>query len=216
MIYKKVGSKLDINKKDFFNEIKKSKEADELTPTAIKYFIQMANHGVRHGKLYYQDKRDEEDCIQAALYDVLKHWRNFDETKFSDPFSFFSSVIFNGYANQFKMIHRHRFIKNSRTSMIDVNTDFNIDVIKKEVLEFYNDTCEEIHDRDIKRIQVRLYSGNVIGKWFTIKIDNIDAISELKDQFPHIDSIEIKIDFNGSVNFIALDQSSNDSEIFNI
>lgn len=214
-MYKKVGAKLNIDKNEFFNEIKKSKEQDKLTDKAVDFFIKMAVHGVRHGNLHYQDQRDEEDCIQAALCECLKHWKNFDETQFSDPFSFFSSVIFNGYANQFKIIHRHRFVKTTKLYRCDYNGEFNISRIKSEIMNFYNELTSEVRDRDIKRVQIRLRS-DVSSKWQTIKICDLDSIEQFHEEFPFISYFEVKMDFNSSVNFIALDQTSNDSEIFNI
>lgn len=217
MLYKGIGSKLSIDKNDFYNEIKKSKEQDKLTDKAVDYIIKMAVHGVRHGNLFYQDSRDEEDCIQAAIYDALKRWRSFDETQYSDPFAFFSSVVFNGYANQFKMIHRHRFVKSSMPFHCEINGPFDIERIKHEIRVSYSDATDEVRARDIKRVQVRFKSPEgEVGKWITVKLDNLDVLSEYSSDFPTVEFFDVKFDYNGQIDFINLDQSSNDSEIFNI
>ena len=121
MMYKGLGTKLDIPKESFYNEMIISKQTGELTPKAVQYFIKMACHGIRHGNLNYPDIRDEEDCIQAALHDMLKYWKNFDENLYESPFSFFSSMVFNGYAKEFKVIHKHRFLKYTKLIKYHIN-----------------------------------------------------------------------------------------------
>ena len=66
----------------------------------------LANRAVE--RLYFRDYRDKEDCIQSALVDCVKYWRNFDPTK-SDPpnaFAYFTQMCKNGYAKEWKKIHR--------------------------------------------------------------------------------------------------------------
>lgn len=215
MIYKHIGSKLNINKEDFYNEIKKSKEQDCLTKKAVDYFIKMAVHGVRHGNLHYPDYRDEEDCIQAALYDMLKHWKNFDENLYTDPFSFFSSFVFNGYANQFKMIHKHRFVKSSKLYRVDFDCEFDIENITKELNNVYMSILDEVKEKDIKKVQIR-FKGSRFCKWKQIKMGDTSFLHELEKDFTYVKFMEVKFDYINGVEFIKLDQTDDDSEIFNI
>ena len=64
---RKKGDRHYVNNKDFTNEIIKCKEAGELTDFAVSCFIALANRAVN--KMYYEDYRDREDCIQSALLD---------------------------------------------------------------------------------------------------------------------------------------------------
>ena len=68
--------------------------------------MRLANRAV--DRLYFKDPRDREDCIQSALVDCIKYWRNFDETKTSPPnaFAYFTQMCKNGYAKEWKKIHR--------------------------------------------------------------------------------------------------------------
>ena len=106
MTRKKRGDIHYINNKDFTRSIIESKEADVLTPFAIDCFISLANRAVN--RLYFQDSRDREDCIQSAILDCLKYWRSFDETKSKNPnaFAYFTQICKNGYAKEWKKIHK--------------------------------------------------------------------------------------------------------------
>ena len=103
---KKRGDKHYVNNKEFTAEIIKCKGNDELSDFAVKCFIALANRAVN--KMYYEDYRDREDCIQSALLDCLKYWRSFDHTKTDTPnaFAYFTQVCKNGYAKQWKSIHK--------------------------------------------------------------------------------------------------------------
>ena len=112
MAYKRIGTKLNIKNSEFVEEIVKSKADNALTDRAIDFFIKLANHAVK--RLQYSDPRDREDCIQSALLDLTKYWRNFDPEKSNNAFAYFTQMAKNGYAKQFKQIHKHRFNKRSR------------------------------------------------------------------------------------------------------
>jgi hypothetical protein len=103
---RKKGDKNYINNKEFTQAVIDSKAIDELTPFTIDCFVMLANRAVE--RLYFKDYRDKEDCIQSALVDCVKYWRNFDPTK-SDPpnaFAYFTQMCKNGYAKEWKKIHR--------------------------------------------------------------------------------------------------------------
>ena len=84
-------SKYYINNRDFTNEIIRCKHglfneetgyqhvAGELSPKAIDYFIILANRAIL--KLRFSNPLDKEDCIQSALLDLLRYWKNFNEEK---------------------------------------------------------------------------------------------------------------------------------------
>ena len=103
---KKRGDKHYINNKDFTEEIIKCKGKGELTSFAVDCFIALANRAV--DRLYFKDPRDREDCIQSAILDCLKYWKSFDETKTDNPnaFAYFTQMCKNGYAKEWKKIHK--------------------------------------------------------------------------------------------------------------
>lgn len=103
---RKRGDKNYINNKEFTDSVIASKEADELQPFTIECFVMLANRAVE--RLYFKDYRDREDCIQSALVDCIKYWRNFDPTKSNPPnaFAYFTQMCKNGYAKEWKKIHR--------------------------------------------------------------------------------------------------------------
>jgi hypothetical protein len=65
-----------LNNKDLYNELVKSKELDKLTPTAEKMLVLLAERTIN--KLNYVNSDDRNDCLQFALLDLLKYWRNFN------------------------------------------------------------------------------------------------------------------------------------------
>ena len=106
-----------INNKDFTNEIIRCKHGllneetgyqhtkGELSPKAIDYFILLANRAIQ--KLKFQNPLDREDCIQSALLDLLRYWRNFNEEKSNNAFAYFTQIAKNGYAKEYKKIYKH-------------------------------------------------------------------------------------------------------------
>ncbi len=60
-----VGLKLKIDKKEFKLEIMQSKINDELTPKALQFLIEIANHAIN--RLPHNNPIDREDCIQSAV-----------------------------------------------------------------------------------------------------------------------------------------------------
>jgi hypothetical protein len=111
------NNKYYINNRDFTNEIIRCKYGmlneetgyqhtpGELSPRAIDYFILLANRAIL--KLTFSNPLDKEDCIQSALLDLLRYWRNFNEEKSNNAFAYFTQIAKNGYAKEYKKIHKH-------------------------------------------------------------------------------------------------------------
>jgi len=106
MARKKKGDVHYINNKEFTQDIIECKKTGELSKYSINCFISLANRAV--DRLYFRDYRDREDCIQSAIIDCLKYWKSFDETRSVMPnaFSYFTQVCKNGYAKEWKKIHK--------------------------------------------------------------------------------------------------------------
>jgi|TARA_R100000951_G_scaffold113641_1_gene116069 hypothetical protein len=103
---KKKGDKHYVNNKEFTQSIIDDKKKEELSEFSISCFVALANRAVN--KMYYEDYRDREDCIQSAILDCLKYWKGFDPSKSQNPnaFAYFTQVCKNGYAKQWKAIHK--------------------------------------------------------------------------------------------------------------
>lgn len=114
-IRKKKGDKHYVNNKDFTQSIINDKEKGELSQFSITCFIALANRAVN--KMYYEDPRDREDCIQSAILDCLKYWKGFDPDKSKNPnaFAYFTQVCKNGYAKQWKAIHKKTGLDDDET-----------------------------------------------------------------------------------------------------
>ena len=122
MTRKKKGDKHYINNRDFTDEIIKCKKTGELSDFAIQCFISLANRAV--DRLYFNDPRDREDCIQSALLDCLKYWKSFDETKAEVPnaFAYFTQMCKNGYAKEWKRIHKKTGLdKDDKLEFVSLN-----------------------------------------------------------------------------------------------
>ena len=106
MARKRRGDTHYINNKEFTADIINCKRNGELSEFTVNCFISLANRAV--DRLYFKDYRDKEDCVQSAILDCLKYWKSFDESKMATPnaFAYFTQICKNGYAKQWKSIHR--------------------------------------------------------------------------------------------------------------
>lgn len=219
MDYKCVGSTLDIDKTEFLEEIIKSKKNNKLTLRTEEFFIQLANHAIN--KLHNENPLDREDCIQAALYDLLKYWRGFDENVSINAFAYFTQMAKNAYAKEYKKIHRNKFLKKYQIFKIerpikDVNDFIHIDKI-----------IESKFEDELEYIKSFRYSlqPKKFSQWYTYEIklanDDNDFLldgDEDDEKLKHaVDPsemfnfnegayyVEIKYEFKDEVQMISLD-----------
>lgn len=122
MARKKRGDKHYVNNKEFTAAIIECKKNDKLNDFAVSCFVALATRAV--DRLYYEDPRDREDCIQSALYDCVKYWRGFDHTRYENPnaFAYFTQMCKNGYAKEWKTIHKKTGLdKDEKLEFISLN-----------------------------------------------------------------------------------------------
>ena len=91
--------------KEFTKEITECLKTKKLSDKAANMFVLLANRANR--KMPYRDSRDKEDCIMSALYDLCKYWHNFNPQISNNAFAYFTQMAKNGYAKEFKRIHKH-------------------------------------------------------------------------------------------------------------
>ncbi len=118
-----MASNYYIDKSELEKEIKISLENGVLTEKAITMFRLMVREITR--TLSYKYEEDKEDCMQEAIFDVLKYWKRYDPSyPNANCFAYFSSLIINGLAKGWKKIKPI-----STTSLVSINDDdgiFNI------------------------------------------------------------------------------------------
>lgn len=90
-----------LNNKDLYNQIVQSLEDDKLTKDAEKMLILLAERAIR--KLVYVNNDDRNDCLQFAILDLLKYWRNFNP-KYTNAFAYFTEIAKRGYAKGWNKI----------------------------------------------------------------------------------------------------------------
>lgn len=92
-----------ISNKEFTAEIIACKKKGELSKRAVEFFTLLADRTIN--RLTYENPLDREDCVQAALLDLCKYWKNFDPALSNNAFAYYTQFVKNGYAKQFKDLH---------------------------------------------------------------------------------------------------------------
>lgn len=101
---RKRGDKDYVNNKEFTAAVIECLKDDDLNDYVVDCFIKIANRAVL--RLYFKDPLDKEDCIAAALCDMVKYWRNFNPEKSTNAFAYFTQIATHGYGKEFKKIHK--------------------------------------------------------------------------------------------------------------
>ena len=92
-----------VKPKEFYAEIVKSKELNELTPLALEMLMLIAERA--NNRMKYRDPEDKRDCIAFAHLDLLKYWRSFNPEKSTNAFAYFTEMAKKGYAKGWNKIH---------------------------------------------------------------------------------------------------------------
>jgi hypothetical protein len=95
-----------LNNKDLYAEIVQSKDDDQLTRKAEKMLQMLAERAIN--KLSYVNEEDRKDCLQFALLDLWKYWRNFNP-KYTNAFAYFTEIAKRGYAKGWNKIHPNKY-----------------------------------------------------------------------------------------------------------
>lgn len=91
-----------LNNKDFFDEIVISLEQDKLTRNAEKMLVLLAERAINRMK--YVNEDDRADCLQFAILDLLKYWKNFNP-QYPNAFAYFTEIAKRGYAKGWNKLH---------------------------------------------------------------------------------------------------------------
>lgn len=96
-----------LNNKDLLEQIKISKKQGYLTKEAEKMLILLANEAIK--KLPYIYPEDREDCLQFAIYDLLKYWKGFDSKKYKNAFAYYTEIAKKGYAKGWNKLYPKKY-----------------------------------------------------------------------------------------------------------
>ena len=109
-----------LKNKDFYNEIIKSKENNELTSEAQQMMILLANKTIK--KMRYYNPIDREDCLQTGLMIMLSNWRNFDESKSVNAFAYFTEIFKRGIAKGFNELYKLKGDPERKIKTVSINS----------------------------------------------------------------------------------------------
>jgi len=87
---------------DLLAEVIKCKETDVYSDELHRMFRLMVDRF--SWKFSYKYPEDREDCKSQAIEDLFLYWRNFD-TKYKNPFAYYTTIIKNGYAKGYRKIY---------------------------------------------------------------------------------------------------------------
>lgn len=106
MAKKRRKSKNYLNNRDLYDQMVLSKNQDTLTKEAEKMLILIAERAIN--KMTYVSEDDRNDCLQFAILDLLKYWRNFNP-KYPNAFAYFTEIAKRGYAKGWNKIHPKKY-----------------------------------------------------------------------------------------------------------
>lgn len=95
-----------LNNADLHAEIVKSQEKGELTSTAQKMLMLLAERANR--KLTYVRQEDKEDCIQQAMLDLLKYWKGY-KPQYKNAFAYYTQIAKNGYGKGWNRLYPKKY-----------------------------------------------------------------------------------------------------------
>ena len=95
-----------LNNRDLHAAMSESKELGHLTPVAEKMLMLLAERTIR--KMSYARAADKDDCLQFAMLDLLKYWKNFNPD-FPNAFAYFTEIAKRGYAKGWNKIHPKKY-----------------------------------------------------------------------------------------------------------
>jgi hypothetical protein len=79
-----------INKQELYQEVVLCKQTNQLSTKLANYFI-LISHGVAK-KRFYKDEQIKQDAISNSIFRLCKHWRSFDQTKYTDAFPYYTEI----------------------------------------------------------------------------------------------------------------------------
>ena len=117
--HKVVKSKIYLSNKELYCEMIVSKEMGKLTKAAEQMLMLLTKNVIK--KMVYFNPEDKRDCLQTAYLCVFANWRNFDEMKGDNAFSYFTEVIKRGLAQGWNSLHKLRGDDDKKVKLISLD-----------------------------------------------------------------------------------------------
>jgi len=103
-----------LNNADLLEQIRLSKQQDSLTREAEKMLVLLATNAIK--KLPYVHTADRDDCLQFAIYDLLKYWKGFNCDKYTNAFAYYTEIAKKGYAKGWNKLYPKKYANTIRMS----------------------------------------------------------------------------------------------------
>ena len=118
-----------VNNKDFLNALieykkscaiaKENKKPDPQIPNYVgECFLKIAEHLSRKPNFIMYSFKDEMIC--DGVENCLMYFRNFDETKSSNPFAYFTQIIYYAFLRRIMKEKKHLYVKYKATQQFGI------------------------------------------------------------------------------------------------
>lgn len=109
-----------LKNKELVKEIIECKANDKLSKKAEDMFILLGNKAIK--KMRYYNPIDRDDCLQEGLLSMFQNWRNFDPTKSTNAFAYFTEIFKRGIAKGFNNIHKYKGDPEGNIKTVSMNS----------------------------------------------------------------------------------------------
>lgn len=139
-----------LNNADMLRELKLSKEKGRLTEEMGNMFLMLTK---RYASIpRFSGYSYNEDMQSVALLTLAKVWKGFDETRFNNPFAYFTQIVHNAFHQFNNQERRERDIRDSMLVAQGKNPSFGYSERKSwmdDVTDSFGDNdYMEHHDAD--------------------------------------------------------------------
>lgn len=98
-----------LNNKDMLEQIKLSREQDQMTDELAKMMMMLAHRFASRPN--FAGYSYVEDMEAYAVMQIVKTWRSFNPDKYDNPFAFFTQCVKNSFFQYLKKEKKQREIK---------------------------------------------------------------------------------------------------------
>ena len=117
------------------DEAKRNDKQDPIVPNYIgECFIKIAEHLSRKPNFVSYSFRDE--MIADGIENCIMYFRNFDPTKSSNPFAYFTQIIYYAFLRRIQKEKKQLYVKYKATEQIGILDEF-------EMMEFEDGTNKQ-------------------------------------------------------------------------
>ena len=144
-----------LNNHDLLIEIKKSKAKNNMTNDLVKMLMMLCDRYAK--KSSYASYTYIDDMKSYALLNIVKIWRGFDETKYDNPFAYYTQSIKNSFIQYLNQEKRQRQVKDM------LLVDQGLDPSHNYMLEYEEEHHHHFHgDAEFNPPSI---SDNFIHEW---------------------------------------------------